>query len=549
MSGGGGGGKMPTTPDNNGKSGTDFPASWDIFGWDPEKDGGPPNNPLLVANEVDIAPLVWGNEVTEGNYFIPGDVVCVPDSSGSSFAAVVSQVAQIGQNPVIELKFFSNTLVDSNRTVVMYVPGGAYLEGTQFNYPDQAHRGWIVSDPIYDNPQNPRVVLRTVGTYSGQHSWPWFIQFEVDVAYEESNSHGIKVYHNNFWMMINQGDPLVSFLYNVNPSFATVSNSDDLLFPDLEFCPTDADLHLVYDDFDPTVQEGPQATIMHCQRSDYGSFGSALSVSGNDVNAWVPRIDVGTVTDPFGFQLTGNVMTVAVVYTRQDLTQGQAFSGFRPWVHYWYEAEDPWSGNNHNTVAIVNSDWQPDHEPPNPCEYYGSGMPVIDIAPESNTYHDAYVAFTQQVTGLPIPITYAVYVVGDPLSYGQNDNPFLALTAIDGSENAVLPAICAHQGPREMSVTYYDDTSGPSVPWGVTANRVDYVDDRLVGYATPVQNVQAHGSFNIDDLQHFNYGIASGIAQAITYGEDSYFAAWSDSVGSACEPCHIKLTFGYTTHW
>ena len=60
------------------------------------------------------------------------------------------------------------------------------------------------------------------------------------------------------------------------------------------------------------------------------------------------------------------------------------------------------------------------------------------------------------------------------------------------------------------------------------------------------ETTEAFGNFNIAELANFNFGVASGISSTLTDQQPSYFAAWSDSVGMVCEPCHIQATFGFT---
>jgi hypothetical protein len=534
---GGGGGKHPVTPNDPGKTATDFLAAWDIYGWDPTLDGGSPNY-FLAANGVDVAPLVWGSGQAN-----PGNVVCFPTSESSSFVATVSQVTDVfNQTSQIELKFFTMWQVGQQWLPVMYVPSGSWIL-PHYNQPESQYRGWTVSLPG-EQPQNPRVILHTTASQALN-----YIDFEVVVAYEVTNpSRTLNVYHGNFTLLNASG--WVYLLQNMpNPSWEPVSDTGDTLFPDIEFCPAYANggtgdlTHLVYVNYE---QGGnPDASIMHRQRYVGSSFGAAdnlMAVGESDVNGWIPRIDVGTVTDPYGFTSSGLYMTVAVVYTRQQVDPVLPFPGFRSYAFYWYEPEGPWGGSNHRRQAVINGFWEPGgNNGNNPCDYYGSGMPVIDIAPESNANHDAYVAFTQQITCLPDAIRYGVYMVGDAL----NQPTFPFVTVSNDADNAVLPAICVHQGLRQMSITYYDQAGGPSFPWEVLANRVDYFDPFPVGGDNIIPTL-AHGSFNLDDLQHFNYGVASGLASAVNYGQPSYCAAWSDAVGAACEPCHVRLTFGFT---
>jgi hypothetical protein len=112
-------------------------------------------------------------------------------------------------------------------------------------------------------------------------------------------------------------------------------------------------------------------------------------------------------------------------------------------------------------------------------------------------------------------------------------------------DTAVLPAICVHYGIRQLSITYYYQASVGAGPWTVIANRIEYFGGSVVHQDTEI-DAEAHGNFNIAELQNFNFGVASGLAATVTEGEPSFFAAWSDSVGIVCEPCHVQATFGHT---
>jgi len=541
---GGAGSSDPVTPDAGTRLGRDFRPPWNIFGMNQEDDPGNADFHHQVANEVDLAPLVWGHNFAED----AGDLVM--DGDGNSFVAAVSRIDEmlLGQpvSSVIELKFFAMRQHPSTQETepVMYDMEGGEFWGSEISpvYQFNTIPGHIVCQPGETDCQNPRVIA------CADH-WDYGdLIIHVQVAYEVLPSPiTISVYRGVFKIDFTPPGPEDILIEpEAYPLWATVASdtNGDCLFPDLEIGPTSGCTHLVYTHYEPAQ---PRDARIHYRARLYGEaqfsgYAWLNEWDGGD-NGWIPRIDVGTVTDPYHFQTHGDVMTVAVVYTRQEVDPGQTFYGYRSYVRYWREVDgpgDPRTSPNSRQLAVVNGQW----EPPQVSGYHGSGLPVIEIEPESNDEHDAYVAFVQQVSTLPDFIRHAVYVVGHAFQGEQLIVQFIAVTGLQ-DETAVLPTMCMHYGIRQLSITYYHQCTVGLGPWTVIARRIEYLGDMILHLQTVI-DTEAYGNFNIAELANYNFGVASGLAATVTESNPSYFASWSDAVGIVCEPCHIQATFGYT---
>ena len=499
-----------------------------------------------VGNEIDLAPLVWGHHFQNS-----GDPVT--DLAGNSFVAAVSRVDEmlLGQyaSSEIQLKFFAMRQhpVTAETEPVMYNMQGGEFWGPdpEVNYSFNWIPGLIVSHPAEEWAQTPRVIARALEWMDQDN-----LVIGVDVAYETWTSPvAISVFSGRFLMHFEPEapNPVLIEPY-ADPSWAIIMSQegDDYLFPDLEYGPTSGWTHIVYTAYNPDHPSGRDARIHYRARSGpVGQFSGYVWINEDDGgdNGWIPRIDVGTITDPYHFETQGDVMTVAVVYTRQEVNPLQLFYGYRSYVRYWREDPGP-------VPPLPNTDsWQlpvvnGEYEPPQAGGYHGSGLPVIDIAPESNPDHDAFVAFVQQISMLPDPIRYSVYMVGHAFQGQQLEVSFVEVSSQIGG-TSVLPALCVHYGTRQMSITYYHQCAPGLGSWTVIANRVDYLPEPVVFDDTEI-DAEAHGSFNITDLANYNFGVASGLAATVTMNQPTYFAAWSDAVGIVCEPCHIQATFGYS---
>jgi len=527
-----GGGTDPITPDGPSRSIGDFEDPWNIFGLNLDELEDPADT-QWVAQEVDLTPIVFDNTMTGQE----GDLLT--DSEDNSFVLAVSRVDALVLGEVIEsfieLKMFSMRdypgSPGEDLSPVMYDLKGGEFWGPVYSNEFNRIPGRYVNYVNDDSGCTPRVIARASQDQDEA-------EFEVIVAYVQrdvSNPDEIVLYRGLFTISDLTDSSLDVDLDSQDWDRIEPEDTEEYKFPDLAFGPISGNIHLVYNFYDES--EPRDARIIHQQASGWDSWENRtwINYDDNGDNGWIPRIDVGTVTDPYNFTTTGDVMTVAVVYTRQECSPPppQNYYGYRPYVRYWNEADGPGDITDDDSfqLPIVNGNYEPG---PNGV-YCGSGVPVIDISPESDDNHDAFVAYVQQVEGLPNPIRHNVFFAAQPFQ------GFVRVSRL--ADDGVLPSICIHPDEDELSITYYKQvTSGRE--WEVFANRVDCITQTVRG-ETQI-DIEALGSFNIAELQDYNFSTASDISSTLHNGHPAYFAAWSDAVGIVCKPCHIQATFGHT---
>lgn len=543
-----------TPNEDDGHRVADFPESWKVFGWAEVTEEVDPIHDQWIASEIDVAPVLWGHTL-----FTPagehGELVV--GSEGQSYVVMASAVDLFQSGMLhysaVEVKFFSMYNESGNFIPVMYgagatndddivVVGGHFNEYHGFRlapedpqaqgWPDygfvrvaaRATAGWIEIDP--PGPENDFCAVEVTCAYANQ------LDYAIEVA-------------TALFDIYKDGSSVEMHTYG-GVDYEAITDTGANMHPDIEYDYMQNDLHLVYTTLRVQPEE-PDAKVYYRRREDGDgeTFTARTWISDDDGDGgWVPRIDVGLVDNPAGYG-EGTRRIVAVVYSRQEVNPLQDYPGFRPAVSWWDYLDGP---SPHFNYVMADGQYE--------GQALISGVPVIDIAPESNPNHDAHVAFAQQVAGNGQPIQYQVRGVGHAFQEKEEelDIHYYDISPRDPDESwthhsSILPSVGVHYDgiggvENEMSVTYLFQCSDPTNPWNLEARRVKYETGQLGPETYPPAN--ARGYFNISDIQYFNYGTSTGLAVAESMDEPAYWAAWSDSIGYNCLPCEISATFGYT---
>ena len=299
---------------------------------------------------------------------------------------------------------------------------------------------------------------------------------------------------------------------NQSKNWLWMTETDERL-PDIAYDPYTGDLYLVW-----TVLGDP--SVVNYRRYDRESetWSDAYPVHAADHHGWTPRIDVGLMDNLPAWPNETGVNTVAVAYSA--FGEGEHVDGWHPCVVYW-RTSDPDAAKGDNLLSAWN----------NVPQFNGldSGIPVVDIGPNSNAQHYGALVFVQEMgEDINDQMRYGVYEI-DSIQHGylRIDTP-PPPPALD----SILPSIAVHYdslgSPHEASLSYFAGYDASTwVPWTCRVNLDLPVNDPLKVYNSTQISFITLGDWTPYQYLQINPGLSSSIVVREDHG---YWAGFCDRV-------------------
>lgn len=162
-------------------------------------------------------------------------------------------------------------------------------------------------------------------------------------------------------------------------------------FPDIAFDTYSGDLYLVYTFYEPLFDHA----IVYYHRFDRqtGEWNGPYGINGLDHGAWTPRIDIGLLEDPMVWPPDPDEVENRVVVVYSAFGEGEHYGRWHPYLVSWEVDEGDGSKAEGYGFSLLSEKY----------EDYNAGLPVVDIAPNSNLYgtHKGAVVYVQQIAGDP----------------------------------------------------------------------------------------------------------------------------------------------------
>jgi len=308
------------------------------------------------------------------------------------------------------------------------------------------------------------------------------------------------------------------------------------VYPDVAYDSVTGDLYLVY-----ALAGTARVYYMRYDRGD-GQWYGPFAVHDNDHGGELPRIDVGLVDDlPAWPGETRNV--VGVVYN--SFNQGGHTDKWHPCVVYW-DTESADGDKGDNLIPLWGPAW--------PHSDLNSGLPELDIAPNSNYDHCGAVVYVQEEGEIENDMKYCIYeidsITGFPLRviWPLQDFP---------TTDTVLPSVALHYNPQEASpneasISYFflADPELPT-PWAqITTPQVCRINLDLPP-ADPGKLLHFEGIFYVlprewqpFEVMHMNPALSSSITVRADHG---YWVGFCDRItwpGPGQYPHMVYAAFG-----
>jgi hypothetical protein len=205
----------------------------------------------------------------------------------------------------------------------------------------------------------------------------------------------------------------------------------DVWHPDISYDPDTGDIYLVY-----TVVGSPAVVHYRRYNRENHTWSASYPIHPADHGGWTPRIDVGLYPD-------GNTWTVGVAYSA--FNQGEHAGKWHPCIVHW-NADEPDGPKGNNLIPVWNENWQ--------YSDLDSGLPELDIGPNSNSQHYGALVYVQEEGEPGGQINYQVYEIDSILQ-----QPVRIFDETAQLTDSMHPSIALHYDGgsplHEASISYF----------------------------------------------------------------------------------------------